>query len=323
VLSQTYPNIEIIVIDDGSKDNTESVLKPYTDRIRYVRNRNSGLAATRNAGMKLAKGSFVAWIDSDDLWTPDKIANQVDYMLRNPDVIMTATDFSSFNGSGILERSHIRSYYSIINNTRDGLSGLFPQKETWTPPASRDGTPRPTAAINIYSGNIYKSLVLGNCLHPPTVVIRKDATEKAGWLDVDIRNMADYDYFLRLSRFGRIAYIDYPFTLYRYSDDLAAEQMSSDARMGEIKLDVLRIIRKVADSDHGFVDANRSLYMRRLADCHLGVADALAEKHMILPIRHILHALSGGGPDRRMIRIIAKALLPATVLAAYRKHKKQ
>ena len=323
VLAQTYGNIEVIVIDDGSSDNTAEVLAPYADRIVYVRNRNSGLAATRNAGMRLASGEFIAWVDSDDLWTPQKLEVQAGYMLRHPDVVMSATDFSSFNHGGILERSHIRSYYSIIDNTPGGLSELYASRELWTVPvACQDDTGLP-GKIDVYSGDMYRSLVLGNCLHPPTVLIRRSAVLAAGDLDISFANMADYDYFIRLGRLGRIAYIDHPFTLYRYSDDLEAEQMSSDARLGEIKSDVLRIIRKVADEDAGFARDNRRLYLRRLSRCHLDMADVHSESRGLFSLRHMASSMFINGPDRRMIRILMKILLPSALLALYRGYKRK
>jgi len=72
-LGQTYSPVEIIVVDDGSMDDTRERLATYGDRIRYIHQQNRGLSAARNTGIQAARGEFVALLDSDDLWLPDKV----------------------------------------------------------------------------------------------------------------------------------------------------------------------------------------------------------------------------------------------------------
>jgi glycosyltransferase involved in cell wall biosynthesis len=76
-LAQTYPNMEVIVVDDGSKDDTRERLAPYGDRIRYIYQENGGLSAARNTGIRHARGEWVALLDADDLWHPEKIETQL------------------------------------------------------------------------------------------------------------------------------------------------------------------------------------------------------------------------------------------------------
>lgn len=85
VLYQTYTNWEMIIIDDCSTDNTEEVVRRYKDkRIRFIRNnQNLGAAMSRNIALGLAKGEWIAFLDSDDLWDKDKLTKQVDFMKRN------------------------------------------------------------------------------------------------------------------------------------------------------------------------------------------------------------------------------------------------
>ena len=80
VLSQTYKDFELIVIDDGSTDDTFSVLTDYGKRIVSYRQNNLGVSAARNRGLKTAAGSLIAFLDSDDLWLPEKLASQVIFL---------------------------------------------------------------------------------------------------------------------------------------------------------------------------------------------------------------------------------------------------
>ena len=86
VLAQTYPNWELIIVDDCSTDDTDAVIRPYLadDRIRYIKNeKNSGAAVSRNRALREAKGKWIAFLDSDDLWLPEKLEKQIDFMKKN------------------------------------------------------------------------------------------------------------------------------------------------------------------------------------------------------------------------------------------------
>ena len=95
VLAQTYSNWELIIVDDCSPDNTDDIVAPYLtdDRICYIKNeKNSGAAVSRNRALREAKGKWVAFLDSDDLWHPDKLEKQIAFMVEN-DYKFTYTDY--------------------------------------------------------------------------------------------------------------------------------------------------------------------------------------------------------------------------------------
>src|SRR3984957_6990921 len=85
-LAQTYGRLEVIVIDDGSSDETGGILRGFADRIRYRRQENRGPAGDRNAGIKVAGGKYIGFLDADDLWMPDKVELQVRFMEARSDV---------------------------------------------------------------------------------------------------------------------------------------------------------------------------------------------------------------------------------------------
>jgi glycosyltransferase involved in cell wall biosynthesis len=96
ILAQTYRPIEIIVIDDGSTDGTAELVARYGDRIRYVRQHNEGAPTARNAGLSVARGAFIAFLDSDDLWHPDKLERQMSRFEARPELDLCVTHLQRF-----------------------------------------------------------------------------------------------------------------------------------------------------------------------------------------------------------------------------------
>ena len=103
VIAQTYPDWEMVIIDDKSTDRTEEIIESYArkdGRIRFYRNEsNIGAAETRNKGMELAEGEFMAFLDSDDLWAPKKLEKQIDFMRKN-DHAFTCTSYEHISEEG-------------------------------------------------------------------------------------------------------------------------------------------------------------------------------------------------------------------------------
>lgn len=110
IIAQTYQTIEIIVVDDGSIDNSKKIVSSYP-RIRYFFQENQGVAVARNRGIKEAKGEYIAFLDQDDLWTSNKLSLQLEYLLNNSQVDYVLGHQKLFLESGLEKPSWLNESY--------------------------------------------------------------------------------------------------------------------------------------------------------------------------------------------------------------------
>jgi len=181
VLAQTYTDYEVIVIDDGSDDATGEALKTrYGDRIHYIWQENQGESAARNHGIGIARGEYIALLDSDDLWLPEKLAKQVDLFDKNSDMVLMFTGSLQIDARG--RRLDV-----------------------------------PPSCIDIVESQLtLESLCLYNVIGTPsTVMIRRELLEHVGKFDQAIRYGEDWDLWLRLRCQGKFSAINEPLTYFR------------------------------------------------------------------------------------------------------------
>ncbi len=185
-LAQTYTNMEVIVVDDGSKDDTLALLKKYGDKIRVVAQPNAGAAAARNRGIAEARGELIAFLDSDDIWLPEKTRRQVDLMQRAGASVPCCL-------SNILMKwnSGDRDSFAIACLETSAEEGL------WL--------------------NVDQVLATRSVLFNQGIIIRRETLDKIGGFDEKIRYLEDYELPLRLSLEGPWAFINTPLVVWRES----------------------------------------------------------------------------------------------------------
>jgi glycosyltransferase involved in cell wall biosynthesis len=217
VLAQTWKPIEVIVVDDGSTDDTEGILARYGDQIRLIRQKNQGPSTARNAGIQTARGEIVAFLDSDDTWLPDKIERQVK--------LLQATE-----SQGVV--------CCVCNARMEFLSG----------------TRYSFAAASLHPGNeegIWSNpaeiLVTRFLFFNQVVAIRRRVLDKTGYFRPGFRIMEDYDLALRLSLMGPWAFIADPLVVwYEHEGDSLSRAVTSS----EITERALQILEDVGNTSH-------------------------------------------------------------------------
>jgi glycosyltransferase involved in cell wall biosynthesis len=166
VLDQTYGDLELIVVDDGSTDGTEDAIAPYRDRIRYVRREHSGKAAARNAAVQLADGDLIAFCDSDDLWYPDRLERQLSALDQSPQAGM------------------VHGHVDVVDERGRPLPEWTSEQRARFSAAHRE---HPT----------YASYAFNCCCLSSTILVRREVFEHVGLYDLDLP-IEDYDFYLRL-----------------------------------------------------------------------------------------------------------------------------
>jgi glycosyltransferase involved in cell wall biosynthesis len=165
VLAQSYSDFELIIVDDGSKDSTKSVVEAIKDpRVRYIQHdTNRGLAAGRNTGARAAVGKFIANQDSDDMWLPGKLGHEVQALEQAPREV------------GVV-------YSRLEKVFPDGRIAVLPLLPAPMP-----------------SGNIYKTMLEGNFITMQVSLMRKECFEAVGGFDEQVIALQDWDFWIRVT----------------------------------------------------------------------------------------------------------------------------
>jgi len=197
VLGQTFTDYEIIVVDDGSTDDTEEVMRAFSDRITYSRQSNSGVAAARNHGISLTNGEYICYLDSDDLWHPEKLAIYKDAIDSYPHIAFLFSDFHKHNIT-------LPEPYTLSN------SDMFPY--IYGLAKKRDGK-----LFSIEGENLLSLLFKGYPLYPSTFAVRRDVHDHFRW-DPGILKSEDFNFVLKVSRKYTFAYLSQSLATVRVHD---------------------------------------------------------------------------------------------------------
>lgn len=200
-LSQTHPDTEVVVVDDGSTDESASIAESYGDRVVLVRQTNRGLSAARNAGVVASSGEYLTLLDADDLLLPQCVARRVEMLRHNPELGLVAGYYLEIDAEG---------------QPRDRL-----------PELRRTGSLAP-----------FRQAVRRNWGPPVGWTFRREAFERCGGFDPLLRSCEDWDFVIRVATSYAIGYDPEPHTLYRISPGQMSsnfERMLDAARRVRLK----------------------------------------------------------------------------------------
>jgi glycosyltransferase involved in cell wall biosynthesis len=178
VLSQDYPDLEIIVVDDGSDDDTQDRLARFADdpRVTVLHQENRGQTVAKNRGLAAATGEYIGFCDADNMWRPGKLTRQVQVLKSDPTVGVVYGDIALID---------------------------------------EDGRPKPGPRTPRYGGRITAKLLVDNFVTFNTTLVPRRVIDAVGGFDEDLRMAIDYDLWLRISLDHEFVYLDEPLVDYR------------------------------------------------------------------------------------------------------------
>lgn len=181
-LNQTYRNIEIIVVDDGSQDNSAEVLESYSDKIKFIQQQNQGVSAARNVGFQASSGDYIAFLDADDVWLPQKIEKQIKRFLDDVELGLVHVGLEDIDADGNKLKIHV-----------DGLEGWVSQE------------------LLLFK----RPVILGG---GSGMLIPRKIFEETGGFDLQLSTSADWDIFYQISSRYQVGFVPEILMKYRVHD---------------------------------------------------------------------------------------------------------
>lgn len=198
VLAQTLPVDEIIVINDGSTDNTAEIVKAYGQAVRYIQQENAGVSAARNRGIEEASGNWITFLDADDEWLPEKLAMQCEVLQRNPDLKWVLCNF-------VWE--FVQKKQTRVSLDAGEVEKILNGKE--------------------YFDCYFDAFILGATSCSDSMMIKRDVFEICGRFKQGMQFAEDSDMWFRIAyHWPRIGYVSKPLAIYHYGTPTSLSQQT-------------------------------------------------------------------------------------------------
>lgn len=291
VLSQMEPGDELIVIDDGSTDNTEEEIAKYGSRIKYIKTTNWGAGKARNLGIRAAQNDLIAFLDSDDEWMPGKLGLQKAFMRACPDLLFCFTDLAYFGEDGQIDRFTLKNWPKGYPPLHQILSPIGRYSDY-------AGLPQGGNNFKCYKGDLYAAELMANYVTVITLMVRRNMLDDTVVFAEDTPTFEDWEWHARLARKGQGAYLECE-TAWQHGHPGPRLTDANRLKMAESRI---KIIERVWGQDKEFLARNKELYHTTLRG-----------QYLIAAHRHI--AMARPGDARRMLKKVNSAPLLYRLLA--------
>lgn len=259
VLASIEPGDELIVVDDGSTDDTETALAPFRDRIRYFRTENRGVGPARNFGVRQAKNPLLSFLDSDDEWMPDSLALRRALMTARPDLVFCFTDFAHKDALGRVTPGYLVNWHSDSRDWSDILGAGVPYARLASLPTGREDFP-------VHIGDIYPVLLEASYVPAWTSLIRRSLAADDLRFAEDVPLGEEWALFGAIARRGNVAYLNCD-TAWNHGHSGA--RVSSDAGLVGLLTGHLTLAKRIWGTDETFLGAHGDRYRNVIASVHL------------------------------------------------------
>lgn len=308
-LRQSLPPLEVIVVDDGSTDDTPEIARALPPAVRTIRQENAGVAAARNRGAAEARGELVAFLDADDGWSVDKLAVQQAILSELPDVGWTAGGCEVWEevGRRIVGREAWSATFPVFRESGFAPETLF----------ERHLEPRSIRAADedhlVFHGDAFALLCMGNVVLPSSLVVRRSVFEESGGFDPSFRLAEETEFALRLSIRAPLAITTT--SLVVRSAGRADALTASSNTVGLVE-SALRALEAAAGRRVALTQEEERAYRRGRDALLVRLAYARLSERDSRGARAALHRAwrAGLGRSVRALGVYAAALLPGPVL---------
>ena len=308
VLGQTHGAVEVIIVDDGSTDDTGEMMKRRYGsdrRVQYHYQANTGISGARNAGLARATGAYVALLDSDDEWLPWKLELQVACLAAHPEVGMTWTDMFAIDPAGnIKSEAFLRQMYRAYRwyPTSESLFGSSARLETLSPRARVVAPGR-----NFYYGDIGDKMLMGSLVHTSTVVLTRERALAVKAFREDLRYAGeDFEFHLRTCRLGPVGYLDVSSIRYQIGQADAASRYRL-----HMATNFLRVIEPILAAEGERIALPKAMQAEVLGGAHAWVGETLLDEGDSAGARrHLARSLRIHPRQWRTARLFLGACLP-------------
>ena len=307
VLAQTLPSLEILIVDDGSTDDTAAVCAEFSYPVRYIRQDNAGVGAARNRGAAEARGEWLAFLDSDDLWTPDKLEVQLAALAATgAPVSITGFEFVDLEGRPLTARQGFARAFPLFADT-----GMTPVEFFGL--HFESGSVRAAGRTHaLYHGDAHTAFFYGNFASPATAMVRRDLFLEVGGFDEGLRVAEDTEFFHRLSAHAPLVIVVTGLLRWRTGHPVSLVSSNVEESIRNALLSLDRAAREPAslgtDARRAYRAGRRALLLR-LAYWQLSVLERAAARATLREAAHW-----GARRTPRWLAVWAASFLPRPVL---------